>query len=258
MVELIVLGSGSRGNATLIRCNNRALLVDAGFSARQLVHRLEAVGQDPRRLEAIVLTHEHGDHVGGVRVLTKRFQTTVFANEATYAQAGADLDTHGPREMFVTGESFDIGPFRVRSFAVPHDAVEPVGFVIEAEGQRVGYATDLGHVTKLVSTRLGDCAALVFEANHDRGMLMEGPYPWETKQRIASRFGHLSNEHAASELCEIITDSTRHVVAAHLSENNNDPLLARAVIEGTLRSAGHRRVNVAIAHQHRPLEAIRL
>jgi len=257
MVELIVLGSGSRGNATLVRAPRGALLIDAGLSARQLARRLEAVGQPPDRIDAILLTHEHGDHVGGVRVFTRRHRTPVFGNPATLEAADRALGD-AERVAFATGEPFAVGPFRVRSFSLPHDAVDPVGFVLEVEGVRIGYATDLGHVTRLVAERLRGCQAIVFEANHDREMLLAGDYPWEVKQRVAARLGHLNNEHAAAELRGIVGSETRHVVMAHLSERNNDPDLVRAVVGAELRAAGRGGIEVEVAQQERPARRVML
>ncbi len=256
MVELIVLGSGSRGNSTLVRSGGRGILIDAGLSAREIVRRLEAVEQDPRRIEAVLLTHEHSDHTAGLRVLLARLSVAVAANGPTFA--AADLAEANDRFVFVTGETFSAGPFEVTPFPVPHDAAEPVGFVLEAEGARIGYATDLGCVTRLVEARLSGCAAVVFETNHDLRMLMDGPYPWATKQRVASRSGHLSNEHAAAALAGITAYGTRRLVLAHLSQTNNDPQLARSTVEGALDAAGIRGVDVQLAPQDHPAARIRL
>lgn len=257
MVELVVLGSGSRGNCTLVRTSRGALLIDAGLSARQIVRRLAEAGQSPDRLDGILLTHEHQDHVNGLAVFTRCRDIPVLGNAATLEAAGGKLG-QARRKTFTTGQPFDWAGFRVTPFATPHDAAEPVGFVLEAEGVRVGYATDLGHVTQLVAARLTGCDALVFEANHDREMLMEGPYPWVTKQRVASRLGHLSNDHAASALPRIALGETRHLILAHLSETNNNPGLARAAVEIALREAGLPRVGVATASQERPAAPLRL
>lgn len=257
MVELIVLGSGSRGNCTLVRSGGGAVLIDAGLSARQIVRRLLEFGQSPDHLDGILLTHEHSDHVNGIAVFTRRHDVPVLGNAATLNAAGPALG-QARRETFQTGQPFDWGGFLVTPFATPHDAAEPVGFVLEAHGRRVGYATDLGHVTQLVSARLAGCAAIVFESNHDREMLMEGPYPWVTKQRVSSRLGHLSNDHAASALPALVGPETRHLVLAHLSQTNNHPELAKAAVETALNEAGLKSIMVSTAAQERPAELVRL
>ncbi len=256
MIELVVLGSGSRGNATLVRCGKSTVLIDAGFSTRELCQRMDAVGQDPKQIDAILLTHEHGDHIAGLRAFTRRFGTPVYGTVGTLNSLQKELADAPDIVQFETGEPFQAGAFAVQAFPIPHDAVDPVGFVLTAESVTVGYATDLGHVTRLVEERLRQCVALIFEANHDRKMLMDGPYPWVTKQRVASRFGHLSNEHAAASLPVVARDA-QALVLAHLSETNNDPALCRATVEPALRAAGHR-LAVHVAPQHRPTEWVRL
>ncbi|RMF73521.1 MAG: MBL fold metallo-hydrolase [Acidobacteria bacterium] len=257
MVELIVLGSGSKGNATLVRSGRGAVLVDAGLSCRQLVARLEAAGQDPARIDAILVTHEHVDHVGGLPVFLKRYPTPVYMTERT-AEAAAARVARAPQVVpVVAGEAFDAGPFRVTAVPVPHDAVDPVAYLLERDGVRVGQVTDLGHVTTLVEARFAGCHALVLEANHDRDMLLDGPYPWPTKQRVASRVGHLSNDHAAAALARLVGEETCEVVLAHLSEVNNDPGLAEAAAGAALADRG-RRPRVHCARQHAPSRAVRL
>lgn len=255
-LEFVVLGSGSRGNATLVRSGHSALLIDAGFSTRELCARLEAVGQDPKRLDALLLTHEHGDHIAGLRTFVRKFGMPVFATAPTLSAVQRELADTEQRIAIRCGEPFAVGAFVACAFPIPHDAVDPVGFTLEAEGVTLGYATDLGHVTRLVEERLQDCTALIFEANHDRQMLMDGPYPWITKQRVASRFGHLSNEHAASALPSVAR-SALHLVLAHLSETNNDPGLCRAVVEPALTALG-RRTAIQVARQDRPTDWVRL
>jgi len=257
MLQLVVLGSGSRGNCTLVRYRGFSMLIDAGLSARQIVSRVRAAGFGEEELDAVLLTHEHSDHVSGLVNLSKRVELTVYANGGTLAALDGKLDVTAPvMEEFETGARIEVGPFEVRSFSLPHDAADPVGFVIEAGSERIGYATDLGHVTKLVASRLRDCSVIVFEANHDREMLRDGPYPVATKQRVASRLGHLSNDVAARELTEIVSGATREVVLAHISERNNDARLAVATVGCALAAAGRGDVGVTSAPQSEPTPAI--
>ncbi len=258
MIEIVVLGSGSRGNCALLRQDGHAVMIDAGLSAREIARRCAAVGQDLAKIDAILLTHEHADHVAGVRVFAKRCGAVVAGNAATLAAAGLHFPHVAQLATFTTGQRFTAGRFAVTPFRVPHDAVEPVGFILEAEGVRVGYATDLGHVTPEVRARLEGCAAIVMESNHDREMLRLGPYPWVTKQRVASANGHLSNDHAAAALPDIVAFGTEHVVLAHVSETNNHPHLARAAVHGALLAAGRDRVRLEVAPQDRPATPVRL
>ncbi len=255
MVELITLGSGSRGNSTLLRTSRSALLIDGGFTARQLTLRLAAVDHDPSAIDAIVITHEHSDHICGIPVFTRRHRALVHANEATAAAVPA-LREVDPLEPFVTGGSFEVGDISVHPFPVSHDAAEPVGFLFEAEGMKIGYATDLGEADSGVVERLTGCEIVVMEANHDRNMLFTGPYPPVTKRRIDSEEGHLSNEAAAEALTGIISGATREVVLAHLSETNNLPRLAEAAVATAFRRHGIEGVTVHIAGQHEPGIAI--
>lgn len=257
MLELVVLGSGSRGNCTLLRCAGRGVLIDAGLGVREIVRRLAEVGQDPATVAGIFLTHEHGDHIAGVSGLARRFRIPVFGNAATLDAAGHALRGAPGIHAFATGTAIEIGPFTVTSFAVPHDAVEPVGYLVDGDGVRAGHVTDLGHVPAGVAAALSGCAALVFEANHDRQMLVDGPYPWVTKQRVGSWQGHLSNDNAAAALAASAGDGVQ-VVLAHLSLTNNHPDLARVTVERALADAGLAHARVSLASQDRPAGAIRL
>lgn len=256
MIELFILGSGSRGNSALLRSSGSAVLIDAGLSARQLALRLQAVGQNPAELDSILITHEHTDHTGGVPVFTRRFHTPVFAKEKTIAAAGPRLTHCGDLNPISADVPFRAGAFDVTAFPIPHDAADPVGFVLEAGGVRTGYATDLGHASDGVIENLSGCDIVVIETNHDRNMLLTGPYPRMTKQRIDSDIGHLSNEHTAEALPQIIGERTKQLVMAHLSETNNIPRLARAAIEKALEYAGIDGVTLHTASQSRPTERI--
>jgi phosphoribosyl 1,2-cyclic phosphodiesterase len=235
---MTILGSGSAGNATLVRGGGRALLLDGGLSARQLDRRLAACGQDPEGIDALILSHEHGDHVRGASVFSRRRRVPVYGSPASREAAGRSLEDLWAFEPLEAGEELDLGGLRVRPFPVPHDAVSTYGFVVEGAGLRAGYATDLGHVNRLAVERLRGAHLLVLEMNHDPGMLREGPYPWPVKQRVLSRHGHLSNEAAAAVLPELVGEETRAVFLAHLSETNNDPGLVRATASRALAGGG--------------------
>lgn len=232
-LSVCILGSGSRGNAIHVSDGTTSILVDAGFSAREIDRRLRSRGLDPEHLSAILLTHEHGDHVRGVERLVRRHRLPVYLTAGTRQEA-AGLRALPEILPFACGCEFRINTLTVRPFSISHDARDPAGFTIGANGSRIGIATDLGHVTALVREHLRGCRMLIVEANHDPNMLMEGPYPWFLKQRIRSRTGHLSNQEAGRLLTEILDADLEQVVLAHLSETNNTPAVALAEIASVL------------------------
>ncbi len=251
-IRLTVLGSGSAGNATCIEGGGARILLDAGFSCRETARRLQAVGVEPHRLDAILLTHEHADHVRGASLFSRNFKVPVYCTEETYGAAG--LPEAGVHEWHRVEASacFTIGPMRVRPFPVPHDAVETVGYLLECTGARLGYATDLGHSPAAVRSSLRDCDLLMLEANHDVEMLLRGPYPAAVKERVLGRHGHLDNQTAADLASEVASDRTEQVILAHLSRTNNSPNLAlRAARDGFAR-AGRRTPGLYPADQWIP------
>jgi phosphoribosyl 1,2-cyclic phosphodiesterase len=244
-VSLTVLASGSRGNATVLASSRTRLLIDCGLSCRETCRRLAAAGIAPESLSAILITHEHSDHVNGVHVMAKRFGLPVFMTEPTHAEwRRLFKDSAGNRvraerlESFSPGRGFTVGDIDVMPFTIPHDAADPVGFRFVAEGVRVAYATDLGFMPPNVRDQLRGCDGLVLESNHDLEMLRGGPYPWAVKQRVMSRVGHLSNESLAEFLATDYDGGAAFLVLAHLSEHNNHPDLARVAAE---RALGTRR-----------------
>ena len=249
-MRFCLLASGSRGNALWIESCGEAVLIDAGVSCRQVNLRAAGAGLDIGRLRALVLSHEHGDHLSGARVLTRKHGLHVYATEGT---ARAWLDAGGEATSGLThlrpGVTERIGVFRITPFSTSHDVADPVMFRVEnGSGQSLGLATDLGIVTRLVEDRLSGCQALVLESNHDPEMLIEGPYPWPLKQRIGSRVGHLSNGQAAELLSRLCHPGLERVVLAHLSETNNRPELALAAARPVLPE----RVALSVAEQNRP------
>lgn len=230
------LASGSKGNCIYVSAGEQAVLIDCGLSARETVRRLEARGLSPHSVKAIIITHEHSDHVRGVRVLSKRLRIPALATEATWAAA---KDTDSVRYVPMSaGRALEMAGIKVHPFSVPHDAADPVGLVLSVGGVSLGVATDLGAPTRLVRQRLAGCAALVLEHNHDAAMLAEGSYPPWLKQRVRSAQGHLSNDQGAELLAELAHQGLKQVVLAHLSEQNNLPELARRAAQERLTGCG--------------------
>jgi phosphoribosyl 1,2-cyclic phosphodiesterase len=265
-VSLSVLASGSRGNSAIVASACTRILVDAGISCRETFKRIKAAGDDPHALTAILITHEHSDHVYGLATLAKKLSIPIFMTGATHqAWARAMRDESGERpelarlEVFHSGRSFPIGDIQVTPFTIPHDAADPVGFTFSAEGTKVGLATDLGYVPASVRDHLRGCDVLVIESNHDVEMLRGGPYPWPVKQRVMSRVGHLSNDSLAEFFAGDYDGGAAYVVLAHLSELNNHPELARRAAEkalGPRQTLLHNRV--LLVAQTEPLQPIRL
>jgi phosphoribosyl 1,2-cyclic phosphodiesterase len=229
-MRICILGSGSSGNATLVVANETRVLVDCGLSARETVKRLHAVGEDPARLDAIVITHEHGDHARGLPQLSKSFDMPIYISSAALdaCRLGERGATIRRGEAIRPFEDFEIGTLRFHPFAIPHDAADPMAFTIEANGVKMGIAVDLGHINRSTADRLRGADALVIEANHEIEMLRACEYyPWALKQRIMGRDGHTSNDEMARFLREDFDGKAEHVVLAHLSRNTNHPDLAR-------------------------------
>jgi phosphoribosyl 1,2-cyclic phosphodiesterase len=226
IVKLCVLASGSSGNCTFIATGSTRILVDAGLSRREIASRLEAIGERPEALDAILVSHEHSDHVSGLPVLVRAVKAPVYLSELTapaieWGEAEPSIVT------FQAGSRFTIGDIEVRSFTLPHDAADPVGFTFSACGVKIGVVTDLGYIPESVKHHLKGTDLLVLESNHDLEMLKVGPYPWSVKQRVMSRKGHLSNDLVCEFIGADLDRSVSLLVLGHLSENNNHPELVR-------------------------------
>jgi phosphoribosyl 1,2-cyclic phosphodiesterase len=313
MMRMTVLASGSKGNSTLIATHRTRILVDAGLSCREILRRMNIAGEDPRSLDAILITHEHQDHVQGVAVLARKLGIPVYFTEMThrawvrwlhprkrmtYAEwlrqrqqgsaaadgesshssiavdatadeseaelceaASAERDPSALPSVayFEAGKRFVVGDIDVEPFTIPHDAADPVGFVFEGDGVRIGFATDLGYMPANARQALRRCDLLMLESNHDTEMLRDGPYPWSVKQRVMSRVGHLSNEAAAEFLERNYDGQAAYVILAHLSESNNLPALARVSAERALCDRMSLLANkLLLAEQDQPLAAISL
>jgi phosphoribosyl 1,2-cyclic phosphodiesterase len=329
MVRFTVLASGSKGNCTVLSAGRTRILVDAGLSCRELFRRMKLAGEDPATLDAIIVTHEHQDHVNGLAATARKLKIPVYFTEAThrawmrwlaprrqmtYSQwlemtrkqaaerraepecttgvvendpdeeamevSAAPLAAASPApapelsqaspaalkddpswlpavEYFQAGQPFSIGDICINPFTIPHDAADPVGFVLSAEGVRMGFATDLGYVTPNVKQQLRNLDLVLLESNHDLEMLRDGPYPWSVKQRVLSRVGHLSNDAASQFLADDYDGQATYVILGHLSENNNLPELARVAAERALLGRASLLANrLLLAVQHEPLSPI--
>ena len=247
-LKVCVLGSGSSGNATVVSCESEALLIDAGLSARRMTERLAEAGTPVDHVRAICVSHEHSDHISGIRVLHRRHGIPLYANGGTIDALCRNPElAELPWNRFATGHAFPVGPFRIESFSVPHDAYDPVGFIVHHGESRVGVVTDMGMVTALIRERLRTCHAIVVESNHDEQLLQEAARPWSLKQRIRGRQGHLSNRAAATLLEEIASPTIQHVFLAHLSEDCNRADLAHETAQAALNRAGYPNVPVSVA-----------
>jgi phosphoribosyl 1,2-cyclic phosphodiesterase len=316
MVRFTVLASGSKGNSTVVSGGHTRILVDAGLSCRELFRRMRQAGEEPETLDAIIVTHEHLDHIGGLAVTARKLGIPVYFTEATHrawiswirprrhmtysqwiekcrneaaarqaeaagglqdcacdepdpegiAKEGKRAKDDAPKldpgwlpsvQYFQAGRPFQIGDIFVSPFTIPHDAADPVGFVFQAEGVRMGVATDLGYIPPNVKAQLKRVDLLLLESNHDLEMLRDGPYPWQVKQRVLSRVGHLSNEAAAEFLEGSYDGQATYVILGHLSESNNLPDLARVTAERALVGRASLLANrLMLAGQHEPLAPI--
>jgi phosphoribosyl 1,2-cyclic phosphodiesterase len=255
-LSLTVLGSGSSGNCSLVSAGDTHLLIDAGFSAKEICKRLEACGFSPDQLTALLVTHEHSDHIQSVHTLSNRLELPIYCTEGTFTTAISGKRFFDWIEV-VPGRCFEIGGVDLHPISLPHDAQDPVAFRIEHGGKTLAHMTDFGYVSGLVRESLKGCDLILLEANHDLDMLKAGPYPWMLKQRIASRLGHLSNEAFLEVLPDILHDGVTHLVLGHMSETNNDPRLLTLQVRRTLRRLGLESIPFTIATQREPLETLR-
>ncbi|MBU6401769.1 MAG: MBL fold metallo-hydrolase [Verrucomicrobia bacterium] len=257
--QLTILGSGSGGNCAYLETADTRILIDAGFSGRQIRQRLASIGRAPETLQGILITHEHNDHIQGLTSLGAKLRVPIYCNRLTQEAIQAQLQTAFEVRVFSTGASFEIGDVSVDTFAVPHDAQDPVGFLVRTAAGNIGFLTDLGHATKLVVERVRPANVLLLEANHDLKMLQDDTRrPWAVKQRILSRHGHLSNEAAADVAEEIASEHLRHLYLGHLSRDCNRPELAYEVVSRRLEKIGARHIRIESTSQDAPCPSLAL
>lgn len=273
-VKFTILGSGSSGNCAYIETDSTRVLVDAGFSPRQIRQRLATIGRTPENLSAILITHEHSDHISGLFGLAEKFQIPVYCNRATQdaivwslkerwngkrdplfdgiEKTTADFVAKMNWRLFATGDSFELNDVAVETFTIPHDAQDPVGFLLRTPACNIGFVTDLGHMTKLVTERIRAANVLVLESNHDIKMLQESRRSWSLKQRILGRHGHLSNVAAADAAAQIMSADLRYLYLAHLSRECNKPEIALRTMTERMTQIGASHVQVHLAKQDVP------
>jgi phosphoribosyl 1,2-cyclic phosphodiesterase len=276
-VKFTILGSGSAGNCAYLETAEARILVDAGFSTRQIRLRLASIGKTPEHLSAILLTHEHSDHISGLLGLADKLHIPVYCNRGTQDgviwafkekwsqqtnRALEKADTFKSRmdwRLFETGATFEVGDVGIETFSIPHDAQDPVGFILHTAAGKLGFATDLGHVTKLVLERIRSANVLVLESNHDVKMLQACPRrSWALKQRILGRHGHLSNVTAAEAAAQIMSAGLRQLYLAHLSRECNTPELAQHIMAEQLFHIGATHVQLQVAAQDVPCQTLEL
>ncbi|MDZ4655428.1 MAG: MBL fold metallo-hydrolase [Coriobacteriia bacterium] len=249
-LRVVFLASGSRGNTLAVCSADDVILVDVGLSARETRRRLADAAIDESHVRAILLTHEHSDHVAGVRVLARQLDVPVLATGGTIREASAHLASIETVECIRPDNDVRIGGLRIRAFRTSHDAAEPVGYAFEdARGVRFGLASDTGHVPAPALEVLESCTIVGLETNHDVNMLRTGSYPYFLKERILSRTGHLSNDDAASVFERLIESGVRSMCALHLSEQNNTPDIVRRALESCTERLGAC-IDVKVASQH--------
>jgi phosphoribosyl 1,2-cyclic phosphodiesterase len=254
--QVCVLGSGSKGNCTYVKAGRAECLVDIGLNYREVERRLGEISVLPSRIQHLFITHEHTDHVNGLQSFIKKNAVHLHMNAKTYLQVQARLPKNYPVNLF--DSAIEIDDIHIRPFAVSHDAVDPVGFTFKYHQKQLCIATDMGYVSKLVMEEFKHCDGLILETNHDENKLMHGRYPWPLKQRIASRFGHLSNRQAAEALCDTVHDRLKYVFLAHLSEENNSPEMALDCVRYHLSETIAISPTLLMTHPHRNSEIVYL
>jgi phosphoribosyl 1,2-cyclic phosphodiesterase len=228
------LASSSSGNATFVGTENTRILIDAGLSKREMFQRLNAIGESPEDLDAVVVSHEHGDHVCGLIPILRQLGIPVYLSTLTApAIAWGEFECK-KLETFRAGECISIGELEIETFTIPHDAIDPVAFCIRADGVKIGIVTDLGYMPGSIHVHLRGCDFLLLESNHDLEMLKVGPYPWSVKQRVMGRKGHLSNDAVSQYICDAMDSTVSTLVLGHLSPHNNYPATVERVASRAL------------------------
>jgi len=247
------LASGSKGNSTLLVSDEVKVLFDAGLSAKALTERLIDVGESIEEIDAIIVTHEHSDHIRGIDLLSKKYEIPIFANSDAAKAILSGAKSRPKFKIFTTGETFHFADLEIHPFSIQHDTLDPVAFTVLVGGKKLGICTDLGFATSLVKAHLKDCDYMLLESNHEPELVYASPRPALYKQRVLSRQGHLSNQACAELLAEVHSTKLKHVFLAHLSSDCNQEDIALERVHSVLEEQGHS-VNLSIAFQNRVSE----
>ncbi len=258
-VQFTILGSGSGGNCAYLETAEVRLLIDAGFSGKQIRQKLASISRTPETLSGILITHEHSDHISGLVGLATKLNLPIYCNRQTREAIEAALQIKINAQLFDTGNSFEIGDVQIDTFSIPHDAIDPVGFLLRTTVGQIGFLTDLGHCTKLIIERIRTANILVLETNHDVQMLQDDPKrSWSLKQRILSRHGHLSNEAAADVVEQMVSAELRQLYLGHLSRDCNKPEIALNAVTKRLQKTGASHIAVEVTSQNVPCPTLHL
>jgi phosphoribosyl 1,2-cyclic phosphodiesterase len=255
MFQTAILASGSKGNSIIIRTSGTKILLDAGLSGKRISKSILELGLKESKLNALIVSHEHNDHVGGAGIICRKFNIPLFITELTYEAVKSRLgNIPAGIRYFEPGKSFSIGDIKVTPFSSSHDVVDGSNFTFEKVGckeRKLAVATDLGFSSRLLLNRFKRASTIILESNHDEEMLLRGPYPFHLKQRVKSRQGHLSNEQAVAVISQVIHPGLKNLVLAHLSEQNNTPEIAKRVMEDYLKEVNYQ-LNLFISLQNKP------
>ncbi len=253
---ITALGSGSKGNSILLHNEKGGILIDAGFSRKEMLSRLDSLNISPNIIKAILITHEHNDHVKGCRVLADYLDLPTYLTVDTFKYLREYNKVGAKKVIFAPGSSFKIDEFHIDPFIVQHDAIQPVGFIVTANNVKIGVATDLGQLNRLAKARLHDCNALILEANHDIQMLRDSERPLHLKRRILGRHGHLNNEEAVDAFEELLSEKTSCILLAHVSSDCNDRELVKNLALEKLKKMQRTDILLEVLEQSKPLQTV--
>ncbi len=261
MFQICILASGSKGNSAIIRTESTKIMLDAGLSGSKLTKLMQRAGLNEKKLDAVVISHEHSDHIAAAGIMCRRFEIPLYISHQTYSVCRVKLGKLPAGVVHIgSSDAFLIGDIKITTLPSSHDVVDGINFIFQKDGEperKLAFATDLGFTSRFTMMKFKEASTVVLESNHDEQLLLNGPYPWHLKQRVKSNQGHLSNNQAVGFLTQIVHPGLKNIVLAHLSEKNNDPVLAENLMRDYLKSIRFR-TNLLVASQYEPTELINI